>query len=182
MLYAASMMIVPETVIHKTQTELFAFLWKNKKDKIKRQAVCQPTSEGGLNFINFGIMVKPFRLSWIAGLLEDTNDNWEKIPNYYFNKYCGLSFLLSCNYNTKCIDKNLPLFYREMLQYYHDLSSMYEGPQKSEFILRNNKRITIDKTCFSGNVGLKKLSILCKICLMEKVNFYLFKISRENLN
>ena len=93
LIYAASMMTVPETVIHKTQTELFAFLWKNKKDKIKRQVVCQPTSEGGLNFIDCGTMVKSLRLSWIARLLEDTYDNRKKIPNYYFNRYGGLSFL-----------------------------------------------------------------------------------------
>ena len=31
---------------------------KNKKDKIKRKIVCQPLKNGGLNFINFGIMVE----------------------------------------------------------------------------------------------------------------------------
>ena len=34
LIYAASMLTVPEPVIQKTQAELFAFLWRNKNDKI----------------------------------------------------------------------------------------------------------------------------------------------------
>ena len=55
-------------------------------DKIKRKAVFQLLSEGGLNFVNFRIMVKTFRLAWIARLLSYSNDNWTVIPNYYFDK------------------------------------------------------------------------------------------------
>ena len=95
LIYAASMLTVPEPVIQKTQAELFAFLWRNKKDNIKRQIIYQPTSDGGLNFMNFRTMVKSLRLSWIGRLLDGTNANWKAIPNYFFNKYGGLSFLLS---------------------------------------------------------------------------------------
>ena len=42
LIYAASMLTVPEPVIQKTQAELFTFLWRNKKDKIKRD--CLSTS------------------------------------------------------------------------------------------------------------------------------------------
>jgi len=35
LIYTASMLSVPETVIQQTQSKLFAFLWKNKRDKIK---------------------------------------------------------------------------------------------------------------------------------------------------
>ena len=36
---APSMLSVPENIIQKTQAELFAFLWRNTKDKIKRKVV-----------------------------------------------------------------------------------------------------------------------------------------------
>ena len=58
LIYAASMLTVPEPVIQKTQAELFAFLWRNKKDKIKRQIIYETISNGGLNFMNFRTMVK----------------------------------------------------------------------------------------------------------------------------
>ena len=59
-------------------------------------------------------------------------------------KYGGLSFLLKCNYDLKHFDKNLPLFYREMLDYFNELRSSYTDMYKSEFILWNNKHITIE--------------------------------------
>ena len=37
LIYVASMLTVPQNVIQKTQAKLFAFLWRNKKDKIKRK-------------------------------------------------------------------------------------------------------------------------------------------------
>ena len=92
LIFAASMLTVPEHVIQKMQAELFAFLWRNKKDKIKRQIIYQPISDGGLNFMNFRTMVKSLRLSWISRLLDGTNANWKAIPNYFFNKYGGLFF------------------------------------------------------------------------------------------
>ena len=130
LIYAASMLTVPEVVIQKTQAELFAFLWKNKKDKIKRQVIFQSLSDGGLNFMNFRTMVKSLRLSWIGRLLDGTNASWKTIPNYFFNKYGGLSFILKCNYDTKFFERNLPLFYRELLQYFQQLSSAYGGQEK----------------------------------------------------
>ena len=149
LIYAASMLTVPEPVIQKTQAELFAFLWRNKKDKIKRQIIYQPISDGGLNFMNFRTMVKSLRLSWIGRLLDDTNANWKAIPNYFFNKYGGLTFLLKCNYNVNLFEANFPLFYRELLGYFQELSNTYGGEQRGKFILWNNKDITIDqKTLF----------------------------------
>jgi len=53
LIYAASMLTVPEPVIHKIQAELFAFLWRNKKDDIERQIIYQPISDRDLNYINF---------------------------------------------------------------------------------------------------------------------------------
>ena len=54
---------------------LFSFLWKNKKDKIQRNVVCQPLENGGLNFINFEIRVISLRLAWIARLISNSDDN-----------------------------------------------------------------------------------------------------------
>ena len=117
LVYAASMLTVPPLVIQNVQTELFSFLWKNKKDKIKRTVMYQPLAEGGLNFVNFSVVVKSLRLAWISRLLSSSTGSWKAIPNYYFNTYGGLKFLLKCNYNATSINNGLPTFYRELLQY-----------------------------------------------------------------
>ena len=64
--YAASMLCVPETVIKTVQDRIFKFLWKNKKDKIKRSVIYQPLSCSGLNFPNIHTIVKSLRLSWLG--------------------------------------------------------------------------------------------------------------------
>ena len=86
-------MTVPDAVTRAAQSLLFSFLWKNKKDKIKRNVVCQPLENGGLNFINFEIMVKSLRLVWVGRLISNSDDNWKAISNFYFDTG-GLPFLL----------------------------------------------------------------------------------------
>jgi len=134
LIYTASMLSVPETVIQQTQSKLFAFLWKNKRDKIKRQVLFRPLSKDGLSFPCFKIVVKALRLSWISRLLNNTHDTWTAIPNYNFDKYGGLLFLLNCNYSIGKLDRKIPLFYRKLLDYYQQLRSNNEDPLKREFI------------------------------------------------
>ena len=94
LVYAASMLTVPSLVIKNVQTELFSFLWINKKETRKRTVMYQSLAEGGLNFVNVFAVVKSLRLAWISQLLSSTTDSWKAIPNYYFNTYGGLKFLL----------------------------------------------------------------------------------------
>ena len=118
LVYTASLITVPDAVTRAAQSLLFSILWKYMKDKIKRNVVCQPLENGGLNFINFDIIVKSLRLAWIARLISNSDDNWKAIPNFFFDKYGGLPFLLKCNYNTATLDNNLSSFYRELLDYF----------------------------------------------------------------
>ena len=145
LIYTASLMSVPDAVINTAQSLLFSFLWKNKKDKIKRNVVCQPLKNGGLNFMNFGIMVKSLRLAWIGRLLSNSNDNWKAIPNFFFDKYGGLPFLLKCNYNTANFDNDIPLFYRELLDYFQELTETSKENNNNDLILWNNRKITIER-------------------------------------
>ena len=88
LVYTASMLSVPQEVITKVQTKLFNFLWRNKKDKIKREVLFQEASKGGLNFPNFATTVNALRLSWIGRLLNSpATDAWTAIPNASFERY-----------------------------------------------------------------------------------------------
>ena len=84
LVYVASMLTVPESVIKTVQENLFAFLWKNRKDKIKRMVMYQPVAKGGINFVNFYMVVKSLPLAWIGRLLGESDDKWKTFPNYYF--------------------------------------------------------------------------------------------------
>ena len=70
LVYAAYLLSVPNAVIKIVQTQLSSFLWKNKKDKIKRAVIHQPLAEGGQNFINFATLVT----RWYWRLIESNSE------------------------------------------------------------------------------------------------------------
>ena len=66
LVYAASMLTVPESVVKTVQENLFAFLWKNRKDKIKRVVMYQTVEKGEIKCANFCTVIKALRLAWIG--------------------------------------------------------------------------------------------------------------------
>ena len=68
---------------------------------------------------------------------------WKPFLTIFFNKYGGLAFLLKCNFDSAKLDKNLPLFYRELLDYFQELTNNSQYIT-NDLILWNNKNITVD--------------------------------------
>ena len=62
------------------------------------------------------------------------------IPNYYLSEYGGLQFLLKCNYNAESINKCLPNFYRELLQYFQEFKNKTNIFPYGEFLLWNKMK------------------------------------------
>ena len=113
------------------------------KDQLKNYISATPCS--GLNFPNVYTVVKSLRLSWLGRFLNCINaETWHVIPNNSFNRYGGLPFLLKCNYDSNYFDKQMPIFYSEMLDYFKKSRSGYRDVFNSEFTLWNNKEITIE--------------------------------------
>jgi hypothetical protein len=52
LVYSASNLNVPQETIPIIKTKLFRFLWKNKKDKIKREGLYQDRDKGGIRMID----------------------------------------------------------------------------------------------------------------------------------
>ena len=69
-------------------------------------------AKGGINFVNFYMVVKSLRLAWIVRLLGKSDDKWKVIPNYYFRYYGGLLFLLKCNYDVTFENRSATLLSR----------------------------------------------------------------------
>ena len=48
------------------------------------------------------------------------------IPNSFFERYGGLSFLLKCNCNSKNLEKDISFFYLEMVDSFKELRLNYQ--------------------------------------------------------
>ena len=60
-------------------------------------------------------------------------------------------------YNTKKLDNNISLFYLELLDYFSELRDQYKDKcYKGDFILWNNKDITIEEKCFFRKTWSKR--------------------------
>ena len=124
--------------------EPFRLFMEKQERQNKKGSYVSDSKKSGINFVYFCSVIKALRLAWIGRLLSTSDDKWKAIPNYYFRKHGSLLFLLKCNYDIKLLKTGLPLFYREVLQYFQDLKSATNIFQNGEFIVWNNKSITID--------------------------------------
>ena len=147
-IYSSSILNIPEGFARLVKTKLFNFLWKNKRDKIKRSGLYQDIDKGRLRMIDIEIMLKALKLAWIPILLSSGRQNWRTVPDYYLRKLGGLNFLLKCNYDPTHLNF-LPSFYQSILSYFHELKSLYNFDQTQGLILLNNKEILVEgKTLF----------------------------------
>ena len=101
--------------------EPFYFSMEKQERQNKNGCYVSTSRKRGINFPNFCTIIKALRLAWIGRLLSTSDDEWKAILNYYFRKNGSLLFLLKCNYDIKLLKTGLPLFYRELLQYFQDL-------------------------------------------------------------
>ena len=62
---------------------------------------------------------------------------------FFFKKYGGLYFLLSCNYDAKDFE-NVSSFYKDILLFFHELKALYGCHHGQDTILFNNKEIRIE--------------------------------------
>ena len=83
LIYSSSILNIPEGFAQLVKTKLFKFLWKNKRDKIKRSGLYQDLDKGGLRMIDIEIMFKVLKLAWISRLLSPGKQNWKTVPDYY---------------------------------------------------------------------------------------------------
>ena len=58
LVYSAFNLDVPQEIVDIVKTKSCKFLWKNKKDKIKRSGLYQDFDNGGIRMIDFEIMLK----------------------------------------------------------------------------------------------------------------------------
>ena len=93
-IHSISNIEVPDGIAGAVRKNLFNFIWKNKKDRIKRTSLYQDLEKGGIRMTDVDIMFRSLRLAWIPRLLTARDCNWCTVPYHLFRKLGGLNFLL----------------------------------------------------------------------------------------
>ena len=62
LIYSISNVNVPKEIVSMVKDKMFRFLWKNKKDKIKRTSMYQDLSTEGLRMVDIELTIKSLNL------------------------------------------------------------------------------------------------------------------------
>ena len=148
LVHTISSLDVPREFLGAVNSTIFKFIWKNKKDKLKRKLMILDYDQGGLRAPSIDVLAKSLKLAWISRLLTDEptcRESWKTIPNYFFEKCGGLNFLLRCNYDKYFLKQiDLPQFYKLILLYFLEIKESFPNQSGQELILFNNKDILIN--------------------------------------
>ena len=112
LVHSISNLDIPQRFHSAVNTAIFRFIWKRKKDKIKRKVMFLDYDKGDLRAPCIDVLATSLRLTWISRLLTDkkmSNESWKAIPNYLFEQYGGLNFILRCNYDKTFLEQILRL-------------------------------------------------------------------------
>ena len=87
LVHTISSLDVPRECLGAANSAIFKFIWKNKKDKIKRKLMILDYDQGGLRAPSIDVLEKSLKLAWISRLLANEQsccESWKTIPNYFF--------------------------------------------------------------------------------------------------
>ena len=110
LIYSASILNVPEDIASTVKTKLFSFLWKNKRDKIKRTGLYQDLGRGGIRMVDIDIMFKALKLACQPMTYQEFTNKYSCKTNFlqYYQVISAIpKHLLAKAKSTKPINKEL---------------------------------------------------------------------------
>ena len=180
-LYVASIYPISDSFLKQVEALMFDFIWPNKKHHVKKNVLIKDIESGGLKMPDLESIVKSVKMNWIK-LTQTNNDLKEYIENITNVK--SLHSFLSYKFDIIYITKNLPLFYKQIFQFWFELHSrppenvneiMNEIVWNNKYILIGNKPIPKKMWCGNENITIYDLldterNIQSKSGLEQKFN------------
>ena len=115
-LYIASLINVPEWVINTVESAIYGFVWKGKKDRIKRTVLINNFRNGGLNMVDIRSKIASLKTNVVKRFFENQSDTlWKECFTQHLN-YFGGKLLFQCDYDVKCLGTEIPAYYLHVLE------------------------------------------------------------------
>ena len=142
LLYATSVLHVPDNFIKDVDKEIIKFVWNNKIPKIKTSTMINDIANGGLKLPDFKSMINCQKIMWVKRLLEPQNLKWKNLALHQMQIEKDD---LKCKLATQFIPQQTQ-FYDQVLRAWYDFYSIEPHPKdtcnealfKNKFILVYN--------------------------------------------
>ena len=82
LIYSTSLLTISKPLIDAINKIIFRFIWEDKPPKIKRKTIIAEKKRGGLKMIDFEIMERALKITWIKRIVEADDVSWKTVLNY----------------------------------------------------------------------------------------------------
>jgi len=123
LLYVYSKIPVPKTFTSKVEKEIVRFIWHGRKPKIKYRTLIGDLDKGGIRLPDLETIIQTNRVGWALKMMENTSCYWKCFAKRIFKTVGGLD-ILGENFDLSRINlKNIPTFYKEILNSWCNISA-----------------------------------------------------------
>ncbi|KAJ8044592.1 LINE-1 retrotransposable element ORF2 protein [Holothuria leucospilota] len=133
----------PKTFIKELDCTIFDFIWGGNPDKVKRSAIINPVSSGGLKVTHISSFINSLKCTWIQRYCTDLNGPWKTFFHISLKKY-GYDFLFKCNCKPNDVKNIRNTFVREIAQSWCNISYVSPKDNYGSQILWNNSDIRMN--------------------------------------
>ena len=138
---------VPLNSAEKVNDISLKFIWNFKPGKVKGQPIIGPVDKGGLNMVDFTMVVKSIKAVWVKRLCEEDGSKWCSLFSSVTSQYGG-RVIFYCNFDICDLNltSHVPKFYRDILTVWQELHSKNPstGNDYQHESIWNNHFIRID--------------------------------------
>lgn len=155
LIYLASVIHVPDQVIHEVKQIIVDFVWDSKPPKVAYNVMIQSIENGGLKLVDFECKVKSLKISFIKRLLNNKSGKCRDTAANFL-KTSDLNYYFKCNRIPDLRIGNK--FYEETLKYWGELQQIQTPTVEviHNQVIWENRYITISNKPFLWRNWLQK--------------------------
>ena len=120
LVYAASLLPIPNGIVKRINKILFNFIW-GCKDRVRRKTVINKVRDGGLQMLDVDNHFLALKEAWVPRISMNSHKIYAKIGRYYVDKIADITITLKMNFyvlNTMPCLMHIPCIYREIIMAY----------------------------------------------------------------
>ncbi len=141
--YVTAAVHMDKCYIDRLNQLMWNFVWKGKREKMKRNILTQSIKNGGLKAPDVVCILKAAMVKWVHRYVFGDDHPWKKSFEWFLKKYnIDTNLILKSNFEMHRQDQqDLPAFYRDALNVWSEVGNTIAG---KETLLWYNKNIQID--------------------------------------